>query len=320
MKTTIKALLLILTVAFFSCQKNDVINPATDLSDLQLKSATIAANDVAVENVAQEANFETFYFGGYERMLRELARVKGRKGNLFAGKSNMHYMNGLVPVVSIDTAEAGYPITITIDYGDEMITRHGREISGKVVIELSGPQNTDGTTRNISYIGCKIDSIGIEGTSTETFNGDNTTTRLLTNASNVNFTLPDGTVIVREGNTVREWLQGLNTPLECDDDMVQITGKINVSVSTGDNYVREITEPLIRLGDCRHPVQGIVQYTKNDALIAELNYGDGTCDNLATLTTDGATVEIELKGMMPKAKTNGTHMGGKMGGNMGNHN
>lgn len=326
MKTKIQALLVILTFAFFSCQKQDGMEQPTDLSELQLKSATITVNDLAVESVAQEANYETDFYAGYEHLLRQLAHLKGKKGNLLSGHGHNHYVEGQSPVVSIDTAEAGYPIVITIEYGDGIATNHGREIAGTVRIEISGEKYTDGSTRKISFIDCAIDSIGIDGTSTETFNGDNSTIRKTTNSSNVTFTLADGTVIGRVGNNVREWLKGLDTPDDRSDDMIQTTGSINVESSTGYTYTRLIAEPLINLGDCRHHVQGIVQYSQNGDVIAELNYGDGACDNLAQLTTGGETIEIELKGKMPKANLDGHHNGkkggnGGMGGNgkMGGH-
>jgi hypothetical protein len=99
-----------------------------------------------------------------------------------------------------------------------------------------------------------------------------------------------------------------------------------VESSTGDSYERLITEPLIELGDCRHPVEGILQYSQNETVMAELNYGDGTCDNLATLTTGGETIEIELQGKMPKAKLDDHNKGkndgkgkkGEKGGKKGN--
>jgi len=211
---------------------------------------------------------------------------------------------------------SGIYITSSFDYSESILTNHGRVIRGKVTIEISGAKDTDGSTRTITYVNCEIDSIGINGTSTETFNGDNATTRKKTTVSDVEFKLADGTVIHRVGNEVHEWLEGLATPMERDDDRIQVTGTIDVTSSTGDTYSREITDPLIRLGDCKNPVQGIVEFSKNDAVIATLDYGDGTCDNLANLTTDGATVEIELKGgcNMPKPKTEGQHMGaGKHG-------
>jgi hypothetical protein len=322
MKTTIKVLLVIFTFAFFSCQKNDVIEPSSsDLSSSQLKSATIAVNDVAVESVSDEANYETYFYGEYEHLLRQLAHTKGRMDNLMTGQSGMHYMNGQAPIVSIDTATAGYPITISVDYGKGTETHHGKIISGKVVIKISGANHTNGSTRTISYIGCVIDSIGINGTSTETFNGDNLTTAKMTSVSDATFTLANGTVINRVGNNVTEWLKGLNTPLERDDDMMQITGTFNVKSSTGNNYSRVITDPLIRLGDCNYPVQGTIQYKQNGNEIASLNYGAGVCDNLAKLTSNSTTVEIVLKDhAMPVAMTDGQHnnnMGGNgmMGGN-----
>jgi len=322
MKTTIKAILVISAFAFFSCNKSDnssVTDSTSDLSTLQLKSATIAVNEVAVESVAEEVNFESDFYGAYEHMLRQLAHFKGKKGNLLSGMGHFHYVAGQLPAVSIDTAAAGYPITITIDYGDSTLTNHDRVIRGKVTIEISGPKDTDGSTRTITYVNCEIDSIGISGTSVETFNGDGTTISKKTTASIVKFTLPDGTILDRTGTEVHEWLEGLSTPLVRDDDRIQVTGKIEVKSSTGDTYSREITVPLIRLGDCKNPVEGIVVLVKNGTEIASLDYGDGTCDNLANLTADGATVEIQLKcegQKMPKAKTEGEHEGGMHKGGM----
>lgn len=324
MKTTISALLVILALVFFSCQKEDGVGLSsgvnTDLSDVQLKSATLTVNDVAVESASTEASYETYFYGEYEHMLRALAHMKGSKYDLFSGKGNMHYLNGQLPVVSIDTAEGGYPIVITIDYGTSTETDRGKIISGVVTIEISGPKNVDGTTRTITYQNCRIDSVGIDGTSVETFNGDNLTVRKITETSDVDFTLPDGTVLNRVGNTVREWLEGLDTPLLRDDDKIQITGTILVTSSTGDTYSRVITEPLIRLGDCQYPVEGMVQYTKNDVEIGVLDYGDGECDNKAILTVDGTEIEIVLNEHSgPKAKTEGMHKGQDNGKRNGKH-
>jgi hypothetical protein len=348
MKTTIKALLVITTFAFFACNKTDntigIDSTATDLSVSQLKSASLTVNDVAVEAVAQAANFETDFYAGYEQMLRQLAHVKGKKGNLLMGQGHFHYIESQVPVVSIVTAATvtGYPITISIDYGTGIKTNHDHIISGMVTIEINGDKNTEGSTRTITFTECKIDLIEIDGTTTDTFNGDNTLTRKITCDSDVTFTLADGTILDWVGTNVRDWIAGVNTPKEHDDDQIQITGRIDVT-STGkdsitgipviDNYSRVISadNPIIRLGDCKYPVQGTVDLVKNDLLISSLDYGDGTCDNMATMTTNGATVDIELQGQgkckMPKAKTKGKHKGmekGEMhddemhGGGMGN--
>lgn len=310
MKTKILTLLVILSFAFFSCEKQDGVEQSNnDLSEMQLKSASIAVNDVAVESVAEEVNYEIDFYAGYEQLLRQLAHVKGGKGNLLKGHKGLHYVEGQSPLVSIDTTGTGYPIVITIEYGDSTATKKGRVLSGTVTVELSAKKGTDGATRTITYTGCSIDSIGIEGITTQSFYANDSINRKMTVISDVTFTLADSTVITRVEDSAREWIKGLDTELEGDDDMVQITGSIEVESSTGDSYLRLITEPLIKLGDCRHPVEGIVEYSQNGAVIAELNYGDGSCDELALLTTGDETIEIELKGKMPKAKMDGFRNG-----------
>jgi hypothetical protein len=318
MKTTIQSILVLSAFAFFACDKSatdEVIIPETDLSTAQLKSATLTVNDVAVESVAEEANLEINFYGEYEKILRQMARIKGNKKDLLKGNGKFNYLDGKVPVVSIDKTDDSYPVTITIDYGTGIETMHGRVLSGLITVVISGPRNEDGSTRTITYTNCKIDDISISGTSTETFNGDNETSRKRTIASELQFTLADGTVLDRSGNHVNNWISGLDTPMEKSDDKIEISGSVLIKSSTGDSYSRVITETLVKLGDCKHPVQGIVTISQNGVIISELDYGDGTCDNLATLTTDGSIVEIELKEKdMPKAKTEGKHQRKGKGG------
>jgi hypothetical protein len=299
MKTKFLALIGLVALSFSACEKQDQLT-TTDEAAL-LKSATITVNDVAVETVSQEASYEADFYAQYEHLLRQLAHLKGKKGDLFAGRKDLHYQNGKGPIVSIDTAATGYPIIITIDYRAGTTLHHGRVISGVVKIEISADKNTDGSTRKLTYSNCVIDSIGINGSSLVTFNGDNTSTRKITHANDAIFKLANGTVIERNGNEMHQWLKGLETVADRSDDMIQITGSTSVKSSTGDNYTRAITDPLIRLGSCRHHVQGILKYTQNGEVIAEINFGDGTCDNLAQLTSNGTTVDIELKDRMPKA-------------------
>jgi len=296
MKTKISALFAIASVAFFSCQKNDV-STSSDTSASLLKSATIATTDVAVQSASVEATLEADFYAGFERVLRELSHVKGRKGNLLAGHGDLHYVLGETPVVTIDTAATGYPITITIDYGTGIETDHGKVISGTVKIVMNGDKNTDGSTREITFTKCAVDTIGINGTCIEKFIGDNTTTRKITNNSDVTFTITGGATLVRKGTETSEWLSGVSTPQDRSDDKVIINGAITVDNTTDNvSYSRTITNGLIKLGDCRYIVSGTVEYKQAGTVIGTLDYGNGTCDNVATLTVGGTTTEVTLKG------------------------
>jgi len=300
MKTRIFGILVLVSVLFFACNNSDLTEPSGN-DDLILKSAAIAENDVMVESVMEEANYEVSIFAESERLLRQLANFRGSK-NLINGNGLMRYKNGNCPNVSIDTTETGYPITVTVDYGEGVELKNGRVISGLVTIEVSAPRGTDGATRTITYTDCVIDSIQIDGVATQTFNGDNLATRVVSTSSNITLVLADGTVLERTGTHVREWIEGLETPMEHSDDRISITGTVTFESSTGNTWTRTIVEPLIKMSDCRHPVQGVVQFSQNGTIIATLDFGNGTCDNLAILTVDGVEVEIELKGRKPEAK------------------
>jgi hypothetical protein len=301
MKTNTLSILILVALTLFSCEK--VITPElsdADTNELVLKSAEIAENDILIESVSEEFIYEAEFFAESEGLLKQLARVKGGK-NLMEGHQGNRYHNGSGPVVSIDTAETGYPVVITIDYGDGVEFRNGRVVTGLVTIELSAQRGTDGATRTITYSDCTIDSVGINGIVVETFTGDQLTSRTVNSISAVTFVMADGTIIEREGTHTRNWMAGLDTPEERDDDVIEITGSVTAQTSTGNTWARTIVEPLIRTGNCRHHVQGVVEFSQNGILLASLNFGDGTCDNLAIMTVDGETIEIELQDRKPKA-------------------
>jgi hypothetical protein len=301
MKTLVLSLIVLLTLALTSCQDSNSFGTISSGDDSILKSATIAVDDMMAESVAEEVNFEADFFADSEKLLKQLARFKGTK-NLLGGKKGMRYMAGQAPNVSIDTAETGYPVIITLDYGEGTELKNGRVISGIVTIEISAEKGTDGAMRSIAYSNCVIDSVGVNGTCIETFNGDNEQTRTVTSNSEITFVLANGTVIDRTGNHVCNWLEGIDTQMEHNDDVIEITGALDAVTPEGNTWTRNIIEPLIRKGDCRHHVQGVVQFSQNDEVISSLDFGDGECDEIALLTVDGETVEIELGGRKPEAR------------------
>ena len=48
--------------------------------------------------------------------------------------------------------------------------------------------------------------------------------------------------------------------------------------------------------DCRFIVSGTIEYYLNGELVAVVDYGNGTCDNIATKTVRGNTFRFELDG------------------------
>lgn len=308
MRTKILSLSVILAMGLFSCETSEDASVLSLRDESVLKSTEIATGDILVESVCEEADYEAEIFIYSEKILKEISHLTGQRNGLINAKKFLHYNSGNCPNVAIDTAETGYPVTITLDYGDRTELENGKVLSGIIIIEITGDKNTDGAQRTVTYNDFTVDSIVVAGTMTHLLTSSDAA-RIISTSGTVVFTLPDGTTTTRTSEKVREWLAGFDTPLEYDDDEIQVTGKVETTTSTGESFSKVITVPLLKNNSCKDYVQGVVQYIQNGTMISELNYGDGECDGIATLTTAlGETVEIDLNGDKPSAtRDNSNH-------------
>ena len=60
------------------------------------------------------------------------------------------------------------------------------------------------------------------------------------------------------------------------------------------DYEKIITKPLLKIDNCKYIVEGTIEFHKGDKLLAIIDYGDGSCDNIATKTIDGVTSKFSL--------------------------
>lgn len=308
MKKKILYLGVLLAFGIVACQKTDVVTTTSETTS-DLKSTEISLSDMHAEAIADESQYEADLLSNSEKILRQLAGGHGKFGRYLDLKGGLRYQIGHCPDVVIDTADAGYPITITLNYGDSTVLKNGRVISGTIAIVITGPKKTDGTTRTITYTNFTVDSVVVNGTVSELFNGDDLLSRKISVSDDLTFAYRDTTVYERIGERVHNWLEGLDTPLDPEDDKIEITGNVTIISSLGDTYTKTIVEPLIRLGSCRYYVQGISQITLNSEVISEINYGDGTCDNEAVLTVSSQDSTITLNGIKPVHHKGSGHRG-----------
>jgi hypothetical protein len=105
----------------------------------------------------------------------------------------------------------------------------------------------------------------------------------------------DGTFLQRSSERTRVQVRGTETSARPMDDAFMIAGTTTGVTRTGKGFKKTITEPLHVSRDCRWIRQGIVSIAIRGESEAILDYGDGTCDNIATITRDGTTREIKLR-------------------------
>lgn len=94
---------------------------------------------------------------------------------------------------------------------------------------------------------------------------------------------------------------------ECDDIATKtVDGKKYTFNLRGkkksSRYKKNILKPLVKIDGCDYIVEGKIEYTKNGAVVATVDFGDGQCDNIATKTVDGVDHEFKLDKKCKKPK------------------
>jgi len=286
MKRIIGISLIILTVGLFSCN-NDKVDLAQDDALLE-KSAQITLTEVQLEAVATASEYEVEFYANAEEMLTRWMRM----GLRWKWTNKLRYMADQCPDVNIVEGEnEGYPKVIKLNYGDGTVLKNEKVLSGVIIIEISGPRKSGSFTRMVTYENFSVDTIQVAGTSLITVNKGNETFRNYT--TDLTFTINNETVITRSSVRTWTWIEGMETTEDQTDDVIRIEGSVSASSGT-DTYKKEIVEPLVRLGNCRFIVSGTVTITLN-VLTSTLNYGEGECDEVATMTNSaGETAEVDL--------------------------
>ena len=204
--------------------------------------------------------------------------------------------SGVLSCATVTVSQGSFPKTITIDFGSGgCVSADGITRKGKINITLSDYVHNPGATavmtfENYSTAGYKVEGT-ITWTNTSTQNGISWT-RQITNGK---VTEPiSGYYWTHEGTKNVTQTAGANTPTNLLDDVYSITGSHTVTNPAGKTRTVTITEALEKKTTCHNVSKGKMKI-QAQTHFAVLDYGDGTCDNVATITIDGvAPITITL--------------------------
>lgn len=204
-------------------------------------------------------------------------------------------------VITVEQPEGQFwPRTITIDYG-EGCTVGQRTRKGKIVINVSGPMWQQGSQRVVSLEDFYVNDHKVEGTRTVTNEGRHLDGDYV---GKIYFSviLKDGKVITPEGqevtkevNRTRTFVEGEETKWDTRDNIWYIEGIASGVNRNGVAFTREIVSPLFKEIGCRFITQGTVLIMVEGRPDAILDYGDGECDPIATVTVGDESREINLR-------------------------
>lgn len=185
------------------------------------------------------------------------------------------------------TPQNSFPKTIVIDFGNGCPSQDGITRKGKINITLSDYVHNPGavavmTFDNYFTAGYKVDGT-ITWTNTSTQNGISWTRQI----SNGKVTEPlSGYYWTHEGTKNVTQTAGGNTPTNLLDDVYSVTGSHTVTNPAGKTRTVTILEALEKKVTCHNITKGKMKI-QAQTHFAILDYGDGTCDNVATITIDG---------------------------------
>ena len=168
---------------------------------------------------------------------------------------------------------------------------NGNTYKGTVVITQRFNPTSPDYSGSIEFIDFSVNDIDVDGSADFEFvtQNNNGVPQLTTNYD-FSFTFPNGDIAARSGTSVKEWIAGSSTPIHYDDVFL-ITGNAHILKRNGVEMDLVVTTPLRKEATCHYFVSGVVEITKNGQT-ATLDYGNGTCDNEATLTLPNGQVEV----------------------------
>lgn len=197
--------------------------------------------------------------------------------------------------VTRDTLSA--PHSLVIDFGSQnCLCKDGNYRRGKILVSYSGGYREMGHTHTISFSNYFQNDNQVSGTKTVTY-ADNDA------AGNPEYNIVvNGQIILANNNGTiswvstrsRKWLGGFTTP-QWNDDVYEISGSGSVTRANGRTFQMNITTPLHIALDCRWIESGTVQITPESGATRTLDYGNGACDNQASIIVNGKSYSVTLR-------------------------
>jgi hypothetical protein len=250
------------------------------------ENVTMAEEEVASLKSAEsiDSDVDAAKFGGHLM-----------KGGMMMGGAHLLFGRNFPPCVVVSVDSDIFPKTITVDYADGCTGRFGLAKKGKFTIHMTDTILNKDAVYTVTFSDMMIGNRELEKTIIFKNLGENDKGNWVISfemLSTTTFTKEEETfVIVREFSGTKEWLAGFETP-ECADDRFLRNGSGTITVNEELKFERTVTDLLIDRA-CKYPLSGIVEITRGDETMT-IDFGTGECDNIALVTKDGESEEIEL--------------------------
>lgn len=284
--------LIIVTLMLSSCKKeSSVQSPAVSDEESLTVTEENAAADAEYEEVAE--------IGITADADLEIAASEPDAAGTQAGSGvrvRTHIFKELAsrlgPCTEITVSGETFPKTVVINYGEGCLCRDGKFRKGAIVLHFTGPLRRSGSVLTITFRNYYVNLAHIEGTKTIKNLSTEGAYKFSVSIENGKITWPNGRGFSYEGNKVFTQVRGMDTRT-VRDDVYEIEGRNKTIYANGLVVIKNTETPLIKKISCSWVVQGILKIKINERILF-INFGNGECDNKATLSWSGGEKEITL--------------------------
>ena len=195
------------------------------------------------------------------------------------------------------TLTSSFPITISIDWGTTGCTsaEDGIARSGMVTASLSGLMNVTNSVATFKFVDFVSNGNKITGVHRITYKGPNPGNNWPRYAifTEAKIEFPDKKFITYRAEYIRLQSEGSAT-LAVADDVWRIEGSSSGTTRAGTSWTASYPSALVKKNSCQWFSSGSVLVTPLGEVPRTINFGDGTCDNKATLTIGDKITIINL--------------------------
>ena len=286
-----KILAIITVISLASCQKNNPVTTSADSNAATLSdSSTVADNsytDVLNYAFVSTADNVNVWTANNVHSGNTVINNTGAVNITHLGCAIYHFD---------DTIPGSYPKTLTLDFGTGCTSADGIVRKGKIIYVFTGPILFPGDSATVTFDQYNVNGYGLQGAYLIANTSNNTVgVQYTTQVTNGIITYPDASNYHYSHHRVITQTTGMSTPFDLSDDAFTISGNSSFSSSAGNSLVCNTTTPLVKTFVCPHISAGVIAFTYNQSLNGTIDFGNGTCDNIATLIVGNIHKTITLR-------------------------
>jgi hypothetical protein len=266
------------------------------LSSVLLLSAVVMINSCKKDNPADTetvtATDNSICENEFMRLLPTVNSIAIDESGVHRIGSGNHVTSGC-PSVYVPDSLMPYPRHMYIDYGTGCADPvDGKVRKGQIICEFDRPFDSLGVMITLTFDTFMVGAIKFEGTTTIERLGAATFRQVVTNGKCSRAGSEPWEILFDATRNIT-FTSGTNA--STDPQIITISGTNSGTDRNGNTWTSDITTPIVRDLGCTWLTQGVMVVTPAGKSSRTIDFGDGTCNNKATVTIDGNTFEFSMQ-------------------------